>query len=965
MSNIKLSETGSEWRRWDLHVHTPNSFHNEFKDWETYKKKLKEKAIYHDIEVVGINDYFSIDGYEELLTMCEEDTVKTNPRIKLDNSKWLYLMPVIELRLDIFNSETEAVNIHIIFSPELLPSTIKSSFIEKLQVTYQGKKLNCKKEDLIKIGHAEENSGNFNINLDLSLINPTEQDRLKNIALRAISFSSAVFEDGIKDFEKILQDSGINKNKYLIIIANKGRGGLDSFKWKDKVGNTSKSGLIRQNLLRLSQICFSNDSDDIDFLLGKNKDTNKEEIINRFGSLKACVWGSDAHDEEKIFHPSNGNTDGYTWIKSDPSFEGLQQIIYEPESGERVYIGPIKPDQKDDYKVISRIKFIGSSDFPELVNFNNNLSSIIGSRSSGKSALLAYVAHSINPEMTEKINKHGPGNGEDFTWEKTNTKCIVEWANGKENKDSPGNMVYIPQNFLFENSQNPNEIKNKIEPILFKTKPDIESKYKQTIIDINTINNNISDKVDDWFVASDSLGLINKKIKDEGDKKSIETQKTETELKIKLLKEKNNFDENDIKSYKEIKIQASGLLSRNKEIDKELSIISNTSKEIPFFQTITIITTPSLSLLPTELNEHINESIKNEKELILKNINEKVLEYKQKIEKEKIDNNVVIEKIKTDNKDLIDKYNKNVELDSLLKSLNNTNDSLKRIELLEKEKIAKGEDLTKIETEIKESIYGRKTKIDFIVTEIQKDSGDTISGIKFGAECGLDDKKINILEQKINLRNNTYFVEGRNLFFDKIRNDSSRFINDIYNENQKTNSGQDKKEVVKYAFELTEDILFTANMEGDKIGGFSESTMTPGKRALFALRLILAESNDTWPLLIDQPEDDLDSRSIYEEVVPFIKQKKKERQIIMVSHNANLVIGVDSEEIIIANRNGDDRPNEDKKQFNYLTGSLEFSNLKNNECKDTLMSQGVCEHTCSILDGGKAAFENRKNKYKI
>jgi len=55
-------------------------------------------------------------------------------------------------------------------------------------------------------------------------------------------------------------------------------------------------------------------------------------------------------------------------------------------------------------------------------------------------------------------------------------------------------------------------------------------------------------------------------------------------------------------------------------------------------------------------------------------------------------------------------------------------------------------------------------------------------------------------------------------------------------------------------------VVFTAEMEGDKIGGFSESTMTPGKRALFALRLILDESEDTWPLLIDQPEDDLDSK---------------------------------------------------------------------------------------------------------
>src|SRR5690606_16318430 len=113
-----------------------------------------------------------------------------------------------------------------------------------------------------------------------------------------------------------------------------------------------------------------------------------------------------------------------------------------------------------------------------------------------------------------------------------------------------------------------------------------------------------------------------------------------------------------------------------------------------------------------------------------------------------------------------------------------------------------------------------------------------------------------------------------------------------------------------------------------RIGGFSEPTMTPGKRALFALRLILVESEDTWPLLIDQPEDDLDSRSIYDDVVPFLKEKKKERQIIMVTHNANLVIGSDSEQVVVANRNGNDRRNEDGKEFNYLSGSLEHTQEK-------------------------------------
>jgi len=85
----------------------------------------------------------------------------------------------------------------------------------------------------------------------------------------------------------------------------------------------------------------------------------------------------------------------------------------------------------------------------------------------------------------------------------------------------------------------------------------------------------------------------------------------------------------------------------------------------------------------------------------------------------------------------------------------------------------------------------------------------------------------------------------------------------------------------------------------------------------------------------------------------------------MVSHNANLVIGADSEQIIIANRNGTDRPNEDGKQFNYLTGSIEHTKERDKSMKDTLKCQGIREHACLILDGGKEAFEHRRNKYNL
>lgn len=150
-----------------------------------------------------------------------------------------------------------------------------------------------------------------------------------------------------------------------------------------------------------------------------------------------------------------------------------------------------------------------------------------------------------------------------------------------------------------------------------------------------------------------------------------------------------------------------------------------------------------------------------------------------------------------------------------------------------------------------------------------------------------------------------------------------------------------------------------------RIGSFLKSSMTPGKQALFALTLILADSDELWPLLVDQREDDLDSRSICEVIVKDLMQRKRGRQIIMVTHNANLAIGADSEEIIVANRHGDDRPNIGEKMFSYLTGSLEYSKSRDDSIKYILNSAGIREHACEILDGGADAFQKRKDKYRI
>lgn len=140
--------------------------------------------------------------------------------------------------------------------------------------------------------------------------------------------------------------------------------------------------------------------------------------------------------------------------------------------------------------------------------------------------------------------------------------------------------------------------------------------------------------------------------------------------------------------------------------------------------------------------------------------------------------------------------------------------------------------------------------------------------------------------------------------------------------------------------------------------------MSPGKRSFVVLKLLLDFSDKKCPILIDQPEDNLDNRAIYNELVKYIREKKKERQIILVTHNPNIVVGADSEEVIVANQNGKNAPNDKGIKFQYVYGSLEHSMQRNSdESLPILYRCGIREHVCDILEGGENAFRDREYKY--
>ncbi len=120
------------------------------------------------------------------------------------------------------------------------------------------------------------------------------------------------------------------------------------------------------------------------------------------------------------------------------------------------------------------------------------------------------------------------------------------------------------------------------------------------------------------------------------------------------------------------------------------------------------------------------------------------------------------------------------------------------------------------------------------------------------------------------------------------------------------------------------------------------------------------DTESSIPLIIDQPEENLDNKSLYPCLVDYFKFAKKRRQIIIITHNPNLVLNTDAEQIIVADFEA--VPSIYNSRITYISGGIENSYI-NEHLNTPLSQQGIREHGADILEGGKTAFIRRKDRY--
>ncbi len=943
---------GSEWRKWDLHIHTPKT---KLSDnyvqvgdediWKTYCTKIEES----DVEVLGITDYFSVENY---FTFIEKH------KQYFPLSKKVFF-PNVELRLEVsVNKSAEEVNIHVIFSnSETITKNKIEDFLLKLDT-------NIKVHDAI-------------------------------IPCKNLSTKNDFEKAGVKhDIIRTKLKEVFGKDECYLILSAANNAGL-----RPDTSSPRKLNVTDE----IDKVCdgFFGGEQNVDYYL----DTERYETEEK-AKPKPVLSCCDAHSFEDIDNylgkkivKKNDKTGkdetikNITWIKADPTFEGLKQILYEPR--DRVKIQTLRPDTKNSRHVISEIQFKSSDKLfgNQKILLNENLNAIIGGKSSGKSLLLHSIAESIDPEQVKRINTRLNFKG--YSFENEHYDFEVTWKNDEKDilsnfypENKTRKITYIPQlyiNYLAEKN-NKKELNTLVGNILLQDEV-YKTYFEEKKIEIDKISQKTEFELTNLLAIRANAIELNKQIKEVGASKVIAEAIKKIELQITEGQKLSNLSPEDISKYNE-------LIKKKEQSDKELQLILTKINVLQKFSEELLASKNELVGISHQ-EDYLSQKGKLDKILdVFTEIPEDLSNIKLLISK---DFDVIITNLQSEKSKLkldefktnVDKVLKqlNVELLPFLKKLEGQKELKKISEQLDKEKLKK-EKSELFEKQLNSAVeeYRNSKKrianllkerhilyLDIVskINETKKEIGEEIT-----LNCSLfyEKEKLSLYEQvnkaaiskdhffnKLFTENLVNYDLIPDLFHDiiNVQDDNSlKLSNDeTIPLKQKTTIDEIFRGIIKDNFELDYKVTY----QNDEL-----LSMSPGKKGTVLLILFLQINSAEYPILIDQPEDNLDNRTIYDLLCKMVKEKKIERQIIIVSHNANLVVATDSENIIVANQEGQD-PEKKKSEyrFEYVNGALEFSSLKNEKIKGVLYQQGIKEHVCDILEGGNEAFKQRERKYAI
>lgn len=865
----KEQERGSEFRKWDLHIHSPYTvLNNNFGlsdgkgnvDIDKFIKKIKDEGI----SAIGLTNYFNFS----------DDDFRLKDRL---NKEGIATFLNLEIRLSYINKSDQLFDYHIIFDNKLPDIIIKNL-----------------------LGQLKANIGSTN--KSFNTLTSSEIENVANIDLSQLL--------------KVLNNDKELNGRFLTGFLSRGHGSATS-------DSDPKNGSVYENICVNSDFLIHSSCDNPATCKDKKCKHNNILIDRKFWLdksryIKPLLQSSDAHSLEQI-----GSK--YSWVKADLTFDGLKQIKYEPKY--RISVDKEKPSLEKDELVIDKLVYSGQD-----IYLSENLNTIIGGRSTGKSTLL----NSIAKKLEQKLND------DSYFFENMDDFHII-WKDQQE--DNYRKIEYIPQEYMFTLARDNKKLKDLVGSIIQSKEMNSElKKYEQNC---TTLHLEIRGLLDSY---KENQKNIHELVKPEAEKQATQNRiKTyETKKKDLLNESKITEQERDLFENKNKELQ---LLKTQKEIhESDLRYVSSILPITFEVKSLHTTTAPSQDLrvkigqITARLHDYVRAQqeheiriIKLEKESLIKASENKIAD---------IENDDIYKKC-------VEAMKNNSEIARLNSLIKNEVDILAKIEAFEKQR----DEFDKVTEEIQKEIISKYKEYSNIRTEL-------LNNFKIEDDNG-DNLKISVKFSLIDLEAEFDYINARGRskqdFIEKMIGSFEEVVDSIFDEDSLAfNGNRDKFSHIEHFFTTNfYEYSFEIEYQGDKF-----EQMSPGKKAFIVLKLILEFSDSKIPVLIDQPEDSLDNRAIYSELTKYIKKTKKNRQIIIVTHNPNIVVSGDAENIIVANQQSDNSPNQNGKKFDYVNGALENRN-NNSKSEFILQKYNIREHVCDILEGGEDAFIRREKKYSI
>jgi ABC-type lipoprotein export system ATPase subunit len=1021
-------ERGSEWRQWDLHIHSPASFHWSGQKFSSESNSPQNSSLLDEMiyalnnanpTVFALMDYWTFDGWFKLKQRLKEANAPKLTKL---------IFPGIELRL--MSPMKKRLNAHVIFS-ESVENQILLDFMSQLKIELIDRPLS--ENALVYLAR--------HVDSDKLEYHGFKKDDVDKYDDKALLAGSSIAEINCESYKNAI--ANVPKDTAVGFMPFDTSDGLAEINWKEHYAYCL-------GLFKSSPIFETRDNDTWGAFVGQLTEGNSKWFKNFQDALnnapRLAVSGSDAH--QFIGVKDDNSRRGYgdfpsgkvTWIKADPTFKGLLQAIKEPRK--RSYIGEKPPklieieENKTFFIEAVSINKCSNSTIEESwldgcnLPLNQDLVAIIGNKGSGKSALSDIIALLGNSKQKahfsflKKDRFRGKSGEPAKNFEGTLIWCDSSSLSRNLNEDPPDNSVelvrYIPQGY-FENlcnehvSRSSDAFEKELRGVIFSHAPESirlgaldfdqlidrqESHFRDRLTefrkDLRRLNQEIS-------IIEDQLQPIIKKTLLE--QLSVKEKQIEEHKKIEPSKLPKPSEELT-PEQKDITTELEKIIDRLKSIDQEEIIKLNSeslfAKKIKAIQNVReriALLERSYKQFIEDTSDDLNLLELNHTDLVSMSIDSNSLnKLGEEIPHERKSNNEAIEKLAEEKKNLQTRqlslnaklkgpqllYQQNQKdikkWEDKLNELIGTNDSpdtlkgiqarLSQLDTLPLTRIAKIDQRFELSGEILNILNEQRLAREDLFKPVQdliKENSLIREAYKLRFQATLGGSADTIAAELFSIvKQNIGDFRGEDESYNTIRRIVDKydfnirehvlnFVTELHDKLVEASCASDKNTVGiinilrkdKKANDVY-DMLFGLTFLGPRYSLLFQDTqieqLSPGQRGALLLIFYLLVDKGRNPIVLDQPEENLDNETVVSLLAPVLSEAKKKRQIIMVTHNPNLAVYCDAEQLIYScfNRN-------DLSKITYCSGSIE--------------NPIINSHVVNILEGTMPAFNNRKIKY--